>query len=272
MQIVQSAAKAASSILGRNSGVIRSVRPIYEAALMALHGGRGVPWLVNGVEYRVDPKERWRFAHHYEAEAAAYLAARMKPGMISFDVGANVGAYVLQLAYWSGPGGKVIAFEPNEGARDVMSRHLLWNGIAERVDVVPLAVSAAPGENVLYAEGANGMSRLAEANRGLCGAAVETVVPVTSIDVFCRERGVWPDVLLIDIEGFEIEALRGAREAIGRKRPVMVVEFHPNVWQSSNASRPAAEELLKSLGLRVVALSGQKDPLEDHGQVALEYV
>ena len=272
MQIVQRTARAVSSILGRNSGVIRGIRPVYESLLMAIHQGKGIPWDVNGVEFRIDDRSRPSFAHNYEAGAAAYLAQRVKPGMVSFDVGANVGAYVLQLAHWSAPAGKVIAFEPNAGARDVLARHIAWNGIGERVIVAPLAVSAQPGESVLYAEGANGMSRLAEANRGLRGPAVEVVVAVTSIDAWCHEHGIWPDVILLDIEGFEIEALRGAREAIARKHPIIVVEMHPNVWSSSNASRSQAEQLLVELGLRAIALSGQNDPLEDHGQVALEYI
>jgi FkbM family methyltransferase len=248
------------------------MRPAYESLLMSLHEGKGIPWQVNGVEFRIDAKERPRFGHRYEPEAAAYLSRQIKPGMTCFDLGANVGAYVLQLAHWSGPTGQVVAFEPNAGAREVLTRHIEWNGLAGRVVVVPQAVSSQPGENVLYAEGADGMSRLAEANRGLRGGAREVVVPVTSIDAWCSEHNVWPDVLLLDIEGFEIEALRGARETIHRTKPVIVVEMHPNVWHSSSTSRPEAEQLLSELCLRAVPLRGQSDPLDEHGQVALEYV
>ncbi len=272
MELMQQTARAVASMLGRNSALIRGIRPVYESILMSLHEGKGIPWEVNGIEYRIDAKERPRFAHNYEAQAAAFLLKRIKPGMICFDVGANVGAYVLQLAHWNGPAGKVVAFEPNMGAREVLGRHIAWNGLTERVTVVPCAVSSAPGESVLYAEGADGMSRLAEANRGLRGAAVELVVPVTSLDTWCAANNQWPDVLLLDIEGFEIEALRGARAAIARAKPIIVVEMHPNVWHTSNASRPDAERLLAELGLRPVPLSGQRDPLEEHGQVWLEHV
>jgi FkbM family methyltransferase len=272
MEIVQQTARAFASMLGRNSALIRGIRPVYESILMALHEGKGIPWEVNGVKYRIDAKERPRFAHNYEEQAAAFLSQRVKPGMTCFDVGANVGAYVLQLAHWSGPNGKIVAFEPNTGACEVLSRHVAWNNIADRVTVVPSAVSSAPGESVLYAEGADGMSRLAEANRALRDAAVEMVVPLTSIDVWCAAHNLWPDVLLLDIEGFEIEALRGARQALARSRPVIVIEMHPNVWHTSNASRPEVEALLAELKLRVVPLSGQKDPLVDHGQVWLEHV
>ncbi len=55
----------------------------------------------------------------------------------------------------------------------------------------------------------------------------------------------------LDIEGFEIEALRGAREG---NQPALrpthrESEMHPNVWNSSNASRPEAELLLSELRL-----------------------
>jgi FkbM family methyltransferase len=272
MEIVQQTARAVASMFGRNSALIRGIRPIYESILMSLHEGKGIPWEVNGIEYRIDAKERPRFAHNYEAQAAAFLAARMEPGMTCFDVGANVGAYVLQLGHWSAPAGKIVAFEPNTGAREVLARHIAWNGLTDRVTVVPAAVSSAPGESVLYAEGADGMSRLAEANRGLRGSAVELIVPVTSVDTWCAANHMWPDVLLLDIEGFEIEALRGAREAIAHSKPVIVVEMHPNVWHTSNASRPEADQLLAELSLRAVSLSGQEDPLEEHGQVWLEHL
>jgi FkbM family methyltransferase len=272
MEIMQQTARAVASMLGRNSVLIRRIRPVYESILMSLHEGKGIPWEVNGVQYRIDAKERPRFAHNYEAQAAEFLAKRVKPGMTCFDVGANVGAYVLQLARWGAPLGKIVAFEPNTGAREVLARHIAWNGLAARTTVVPSAVSSKPGESVLYAEGADGMSRLAEANRGLRGSAVELIVPVTSLDTWCAANGTWPDVLLLDIEGFEIEALRGAREAIIHSKPIIVVEMHPNVWHTSHASRPAAEQLFAELRLRAVALSGQKDPLDEHGQVWLEHI
>jgi FkbM family methyltransferase len=272
MHLVQLTARAVSSVLGRNSLLIRKVRPVYESFLTSLHGGEGIPWDVNGTEFRIAAGERIRFAHRYEPEAAAFLSSRITPGMTCFDVGANVGVYVLQLANWSKPNGRVVAFEPNPGAREVLASHIAWNGIGDRVTVVPLAVSSAPGDNVLYAEGADGMSRLSQANDRLGDSTVATPVPVTSIDHWCQQHGTWPDVMLLDIEGFEIEALRGSRQTIARVKPLIVVEMHPNVWPSSNASRPEAERLFAELGIRPVPLSGQRDPLEDYGQVFLEYV
>ena len=272
MPLVQSTARRVASLLGRNSAMIRHLRPAYESLLDKLHGGRGIPWPVNGVTYRIDPRQRPRFGQHYEAETAAFLARRVTPGMTCFDIGANVGAYVLQLAHWSAPDGRVVAFEPNGGAREVLTRHIAWNGLAGRVRIVPVAVGAEIGEHVLFAAGADGMSRLSAANNALAATAEQTRVPVTTIDAFCLESKEQPDVILLDIEGFEIEALRGATATISSHRPLIVVEMHPNVWSSSNTSRAEAENLLRDLRLRPVSLSGQRDPLGDHGQVYLEPV
>src|SRR5271170_2183301 len=121
MEIVQQTARAVASMLGRNSTLIRGIRPVYESILMSLHSGKGIPWEVNGVEYRIDARERPRFARDYESQTAEFLSKRIKAGMTCFDIGANVGAYVLQLAHWSAPAGKIVAFEPNTGAREVLS-------------------------------------------------------------------------------------------------------------------------------------------------------
>ncbi len=272
MPIVQATARRVAGLLGRNSAFVRNLRPAYESFLGRLHGGQGIPWTVNGVEYRIDPTQRPRFGPRYEEEAAAFLRSRVTPGMTCFDIGANVGTYVLQLAHWSAPAGRIVAFEPNAGAREVLARHIDFNALGDRVTVVPAAVAAVPGELTLYAEGADGMSRLARPGDSLAGTAAQVRVPVTTIDEYCRTAGAIPDVILVDIEGFEIEALRGARGTITAHRPVIVAEMHPNVWSSSNTTRASAEALLRELRLRPVALSGQNDPLDDWGQVWLESV
>jgi len=272
MPIVQAAARGVSSLLGRESAVVRALRPLYEATLAAACWRRGIEWPINGVSYRVDPRQRRRLGQEYEQPVADYLRGRLGAGMTCFDIGANVGAYVLQLACWTAPAGRIFAFEPNPDACRVLRRHILYNGLLGRVEIVPAAVSSENGTQTLYAAGPDGMSRLAAPNRGLDGRTVSREVPVLTVDGFCRSRNVRPDLLLFDIEGFEIQALRGAEACIRAAGPslTVVVEMHPNVWDSAGSSREDAERLIASLGRRVVPLSGQRDPLADHGLVALE--
>ncbi|MDQ6666516.1 MAG: FkbM family methyltransferase, partial [Acidobacteriota bacterium] len=115
------------------------------------------------------------------------------------------------------------------------------------------------------------MSRLGAPNRVIADRAVPISVKVIALDSYCESTGTLPDVLLIDIEGFEIAALAGAARVI-RKRGndlAIVVEMHPAAWDSADTTRAQAESLLVSLRLRAVPLTGQTDPLGEYGQVQL---
>lgn len=123
------------------------------------------------------------------------------------------------------------------------------NSLTERLQLEPCAVGSAAGV-----------------------AAVQ--VSVVTLDGYRESTGTLPDVLLVDIEGFEIAALAGASRLI-RKRGgdlIIVGEMHPGVWDSANTTVAEAESLLRDLKLRVVPLTGQRDPLAEYGQVRLEAI
>ncbi len=273
MNLLQTAARRTAGFVGRESWLIRHMRPAYESLLDWSGRGEGIAWEINGVTYRVDPRYRHWLWQNYEAPVAAFLRERLKPGALCLDVGANVGAYVLQLAHWSGPTGQIVAFEPNPNARAILHRHIQMNGLEQRVKVVPAAVGETGGEDILYAADADGMSRLGEPNRAFVGQASEITVPVVTLDEYCRSERLKPDWLLIDIEGFEIAALSGAQELVRECRGALgiIVEMHPDVWGSANTTRARAEALLADMELRAIPLTGQTDPLRDYGLVYLAY-
>ena len=273
MRLLHKAASKTASFLGRESHLVRQLRPVYESLLDWSSAGRGVAWTINGETFRVDPHYRHRLGQNYDAPVAAFICERIKPGAVCVDVGANVGVYVLQFARWSAPSGRVIAFEPNPSALAVLRRHVEMNGLTERVTVVPAAVGAAVGAAVLYAAEVDGMSRLGEPNRLIADRVSEIRVPVVTLDEFCAEESITPDWLFMDIEGFEIAALEGARRLIAARGAALniVVEMHPGIWDSADTTRADAESLLSELKLRVVPLTGQADPLGDQGLVYLEH-
>jgi len=201
---------------------------------------------------------------------AAFLSERVKPGDLCLDVGANVGVYVLQFARWSAPNGVVVAFEPNPHARKALERHLTLNGLGGRVRVEPAAVADAGGEAILHASGSDGMSRLGAPNVLLGNRTMAIPVPVVTLDEYCAERALVPQWLLLDVEGFELAALRGARRLIASRGAALgiVVEMHPDVWDPED--RRNAALLLAELGRRPVPLTGQRDALSEHGLVFLE--
>lgn len=274
MARIQRIARAASGAMGRDSWLIRQLRPAYESTLQVMSAGRGVLWKVNGVSFRIDPHYRHRMGHDREASVALFLSQRVKPGAICFDVGANVGLYVLQLAHWSGSSGRVIAFEPNPTAVEVLSRHVRLNKMEGMVTIERVAIGSASGTATLFRSQADGMSRLGEPNKLLRDQVEPIQVPVTTIDKFCARAGLTPDWLLIDIEGFEFAALLGAKRMLEqqRKKLGLVVEMHPDVWDSAATSRADVERFLSEIGLGAIPLTGQQDPLGEHGLVHLSWI
>jgi FkbM family methyltransferase len=238
-----------------------------ERIIRVLLGRRGISRTVNGIPLRVDPVGRHVFTSTYDDGAAACLRTHLRDGMEAWNVGANIGVYVLQLAHHVGASGRVVAFEPNPAARAVLARNIARNAFESRVEVVASAVGAAPGTVDFYTAGADGMGRAGRPNPQL-PATDRIEVPVTTLDAFASGRGKHPALIVMDIEGWEIAALEGARSHLGRTR--FIVELHPDAWQWSGHTRGDLERLLDSAGLVARPLSGQRDPLGEHGQVFLE--
>jgi FkbM family methyltransferase len=245
--------RIADRIVPPENRVRRALSPAYSSVLNLLTGGRGYPAEINGQVYRIDPQFRWTAWHAHEREVAEYLSARIDPGQVCFDVGANVGIYVLQIARWSAPDGRIVAFEPNPATLGVLRRHIAMNGLEARVTVVPKGAGAHAGTADLYdSEAGSGLSRIGAPNPGIQVAVRPTAIALTTIDDYCRETGIVPDWLLIDVEGYEFEVLQGAVETLRRHRPRVVVELHPHL--SSADSRAGGARLLADLGLTPVPI------------------
>jgi FkbM family methyltransferase len=264
-----------ASVIGRDSRLVKGLRIAYESFEGWAAHGRGVSFRINGLEFRRHPHCRDRFPVNlvYEPKVAAFLESRVKPGHVCLDVGANVGYYVLQLAHWTGPLGHVVAFEPNPGPRGVLENLINLNGIDSLVSVVPAAVGAVTGRQLLYippygTRGLDGLSRLDSPAKELGPRTSAVCVRVTTLDDYCENFDIIPDWILIDVEGFEFAALCGARKLIARRRLALglVVEMHPDLWPSSLC--PSL--VLKHLRLRPIPLTGQMDPLAERGVVCLE--
>ena len=128
------------------------------------------------------------------------------------DVGAHIGVYTIAAAL---RGARVVSYEPNPTVASLLRRNVALNGVGDRVEVREVAVGAKPGEARLAVGGT-----LALASR-LGGEGILVKVLVLTEPV---------DVMKIDVEGHEIDALEGAHDLLTDKvrRPrAIFVELHP---------------------------------------------
>lgn len=231
----------------------------YEAVLDRLPGDRLVSRFPLGESVRVAASLRhitWN-AEEYRAFRAAVV-----PGSTVLDVGANVGAYAMLFGQWVGPEGRVFAFEPAPEARRGLERHVALNGLQARVVVRGEAMAATTGLARFRADGPHGDNGMLPQGHSTTVDADRIVeVATTSIDAFCRAHGLRPGFIKVDVEGAELDVLRGARGVIAAAGPALglYVEMHPHLWSAFGASREAIEHELAQQGLRPERLDGSSD-------------
>lgn len=209
------------------------------------------------------------FPRVYEPGVWDHLKTNARPGQVSLNIGAHMGIYAMALARWTTPTGRVFAFEPNPETRGALEKHVALNALQDRIEVLGQAVSDKPGHATFHATGQEGFSRL-EARNPASPAGISLTVEVTTVDVFCEERALVPDWITLDVEGFEIEALEGARRTIAAARRTLriVVEMHPPLWKGPRGAE-RMDRLLTSLDLKPIGLTGQTNPVAEYGVVLL---
>lgn len=152
-----------------------------------------------------------------EGEAAIFRQL-IKPGFLVLDVGANIGSHTVVMAQALEGKGQVIAFEPQRLSFQLLCANVALNNLTN-VECRNEAVGATPGSidvPVLDPATRQNFGAL-DLRKGSKGEAV----PRTTIDDLDLGRC---DFIKMDIEGMEIDALKGAEKTIRRLHPVLYVE------------------------------------------------
>lgn len=214
---------------------------------------RGPVRLAGGVVMHLDtrqPAERWLvYAGNYQPALTAFLRQHAPPGGTCLDVGANLGYFALMLAHHVGAAGRVVAVEANPALAQRITADAARNGFAHLTVIQqPVHVRAAPV--TFYISAAPGKSSL---HAGHVADPVQTLtLTATTIDAIAGAEN-WSrlDVVKLDIEGNDCNALLGARDTLTRFRPVVAFEY----WYSTPAAVAGPTfALLGDLGYRVTCL------------------
>ena len=202
-----------------------------------------------------------RLAYYFgvsEPELFAFYEGFLKPGMTVVDAGANVGLHTLFFAKRVGPEGRVYAFEPGQSAFVRLQSHVERNKLAN-VRCFHCALGAAEGV-VALAENCQDNSRnfVVESSSKPIGTKNIALRP---LDQVLKEESVGRvDFLKIDVEGAELEVLRGARQTLQNKKPVVLFECG-KIHHMHYATTPRKVfEFLDSVGMGVHLLD-QDGPL-----------
>ncbi|MGV9007096.1 MAG: FkbM family methyltransferase [Brevundimonas sp.] len=170
----------------------------------------------------------------------------LRPGDVFVDAGANIGFFTVAAARRVGAAGRIVAVEMMPDTAQALRDHLSLNGVDNAV-VIERALSDCVGAHVeaTVRDGHFGQATIALASTQAGGRQVR-VETTTLAEVLAALPTV--AVLKIDIEGAELDALRGAGSALQAVKVILFEQLDTS---------PEVPDHLKSMGFEVSSLDGR---------------
>jgi FkbM family methyltransferase len=166
----------------------------------------------------------WRLnACKKEPETVNWIETYFQPGDVMYDIGANVGAYSFVAYKATGGNCKIYAFEPSFTTFAALSKNIFLNGCHEKI--IPLHVALAQETNLItfnYSSIAPGAALhsmgkpINERGQLFQPVFVQPILSYRLDDFFHQFTLTPPNHMKIDVDGAELNVLRGATEILSQ--------------------------------------------------------
>jgi FkbM family methyltransferase len=197
--------------------------------------------------------ERWLYLRLHRLgcmgmEERAVLRRIVQPGMTVLDVGANLGLYTVFLSRLVGPTGQVVAFEPDPSLFALLQRNCALNGCTN-ITAHNLALGSHRDRVLLHRMILNsGDNTLA----GSAGRHFRQPMPIEVVAADELLLDLNPDLIKIDVQGWEFEVLRGMERLLSTNpRATVYFELWPGGLQRAGSSPDELEAWLRARDYRL---------------------
>jgi len=171
------------------------------------------------------------------------------------DIGGHIGLTAMPAGRMLATKGRIYVFEPAETNRAYLSRNIELNGMSN-TEVLDMFVGAECKDGVEFFE--------SDYDSGLNSFVVRkdkddfhrVLKKQISLDVFCSERGISPEIIKIDVEGAEFDVLSGAAEVMRKNRPIIYLSLHPRHIELLGRKPEEIHEILKRVRYRISNIDG----------------
>ncbi len=174
----------------------------------------------------------------YNRDILIVLNKILRAGMVFLDLGANIGEIALYAAKHVGLTGNVYAFEPVPTLAQRLRSNAELNGF-HRLGVVEQGVGSHAGTYPIFMEGrpfSDGLTNYGLASFYQTDKSAQCLgeVEVTTLDAWTQEEQLKRvDVIKVDIEGGELQALQGGKDLIERLRPILIIEVQKETCKAA---------------------------------------
>ena len=220
------------------------------------YGFQGVPFSIAQETIRLDESlRRWNIA----AETAVHdiIGQYLQPNDIFIDIGANFGLHTVYAAKLVGEKGRVFAFEPVAKHLNLLNKNISLSHVRERVEIVSSALSNSQESSLTFylppeEEIAVTASLSAEGNN-----LQEIKVANARLDDYWTNIDREVKLIKIDVEGAELEVLRGAERLLKRWKPKLLIEVHGFALPSFGTTVHELRQFLIDLGYQESRLENE---------------
>ena len=182
----------------------------------------------------------------WERKATRYISTKIQPGMCVMDVGASTGYYTVLFAKLVGEKGRVLSFEPIPRAREYVGKNIEINQL-KNVDSFGFALFDKSGHACLEDPFRNDKIDPEKKTASENDIIVEMVV----FDELRKKSKIGQiDVAKIDVEGAELNVLKGMGNTLRTDKPGLLIEVHPSMLKSFHHTHEDLMGYLTGLGYR----------------------
>ena len=171
-----------------------------------------------------------------EANLTNFLLRFIKEGDVILDVGAHVGFYSMLASALVGKEGEVHSFEPTPWTYEILKQN------TEKLENVTLNNNAVSnkGEQISFKDYGPGYGAYNTAHKdGSTLKKKSSTIEINTgvLDDYCTEKGIEPDFIKLDAEGYEYFILQGMSHLLGKVRPVVTLEVAGGDGWSDNCKK-----------------------------------
>lgn len=208
---------------------------------------------------------------YYEPELLG-VGRLIQPGSVVLDIGGSFGIFALFMAHYAGPDGKVHSFEPGRFSFEQITANVALNRFENRITVHWVAASDKPAVLQLFHIGD---APVTFSVGGGAGIAAEEVPAVRVAEQIPAEDAAQVSFIKIDVEGYEIAALEGARPILEANHPAIMFEVSADALARQGQTPADVFAFLSSFGYRFWILEKgrfvpQNGPCEGNVFAAIE--
>ena len=167
-----------------------------------------------------------------------------------FDIGAHIGLVSIPAAMNMYKDSKIIAFEPSDQNYNHLKSHIKNNKLSKKIKLYKNLVGEKNcKKNFYYSKNESPLNSIIKLKQ-FENYKKKSINQIT-IDYFCNRYKIYPDIIKIDVEGAELNVLKGAKETILKYKPIIYLSVHPSHLKKLGFYLTQLKNLISFYGYKV---------------------